>query len=126
MPPVLHVCPTVGPQSGATDFSDVPELDGEEAKEVVCLGYKGKDVEGLLGVLDTNESGIFILVPGTNVVVHQQRLYGSGKEPQEGAGKMVTAGGDRGKEGSGKDNFRELLCGSGPSGAPIWVQDVGS
>ena len=49
---------------------------------------------------DTTESGLFVPVFGTNVVVHQQRLASSGTEPLEGTGKMGTAGKDLGKGGS--------------------------
>ena len=34
VPPVQHVCSTGGPQLVTPDFIDVPDRDGEEAKEV--------------------------------------------------------------------------------------------
>ena len=40
-------------------------------------------------------------------------------------GKIGTDGEDIGKGGSGQENGGEVLCGSGASGAPVWVLDVG-
>ena len=38
---------------------------------------------------------------------------------------MGTAGEDLGNGGSGKETGGEVLCGSGASGVPVWVQDMG-
>ena len=102
VPPVWHVFPTGGTQSVAPDFRDVPAQDGEEATDVGFLGDGGTDGGGgILGVWDTAYSVLFVPVPGTQVVVLQQRLAGGETEPPEGAGKMDTAGEDIGKGGSG-------------------------
>ena len=71
MPPVLHVCSTGGPQSGASDFRNVPAQDGEEATEVGGLGYVGADGKILIGVWDTADGGLFVPLLWTNVVFHQ-------------------------------------------------------
>ena len=54
---------------GAPDFRDFPAWDGEETMEVGCLGDGGTDGEGILVVWDTSDGSLFVLVPGTNVVV---------------------------------------------------------
>ena len=56
---------------------------------------------GLLVVWYTTDVGLFLLVPRTNVVVHQQLLAGGGTEPLEGKGKMVTVGKNLGNGGGG-------------------------
>ena len=67
--PVLHFFPTGGIQSGATEFIHVLAQDREEVTEIF-FGVDGvNNGEGLLGVWDTADGGIFVLVPGTNVVV---------------------------------------------------------
>ena len=55
---------------GTPDFRNVPVRDGEEAKEVSDKVDGGSDETGILGVWYTADGGIFIPVPGTNVVVH--------------------------------------------------------
>ena len=55
---------------GTYNFSNVPEGDGEEVKEVAGLGYVGVDGADLLGVWDNADGGLFVLVLGTNVVVY--------------------------------------------------------
>ena len=95
-----NVCSTGGPQLGTPDFNNGLEQDGEEAKEVVGWGDKVENGEGILGIWDTANSGLFIPVFGTNLVAHWQRLADGGMECQEGAGKTGAAGKAIGKGGS--------------------------
>ena len=75
--------------------------DGEEAKEVAGRKDRGADGVGLLGLWDTADGGLLILVLGMNVVVHWQQLASGVTEPLEGAGKMGTSDGDLSKGGIG-------------------------
>ena len=79
----------------------MPAWDREEVTEVGCLGDRGIDGEVILGIWDTADGGLFVPLPGTNIFVRQQRLFGGGTEPLEGAGKTRKAGEDIGKVGSG-------------------------
>ena len=101
----------------------MPPRDREEDTEVGCCRDEGTYGEGILGVWDTTDSGIFVPVPEIKVV-RQQQLACGGTEPPEGAGKMVTAGKDLGKEGNRRENGGEILCGGGAIGAPVWVRYV--
>ena len=83
------------------DFSNVLAREREKPTDVGGWGDGITDGEGLFGVRDTTDGGIFVTLPGTNVVVHRQQLFGSETEPREGAGEMGTAGEDLGKGGSG-------------------------
>ena len=60
--------------------------------EVGCQGYRRTDGEGLIGVWYTADGRLFVLVPGTNVVVLRRQLASCVTEPLEGAWKMGTAG----------------------------------
>ena len=53
-------------------------------------------------------------------------ISGGRIEPTEGTGKVGKTGRDFGKGWSGKDNDGEVLCGSGASGAYVWVRDMGT
>ena len=44
--------------------------DGEEAKDVAGRGDVGSDGEGIIGVWDTVDGGLFIPVLRTNIFVH--------------------------------------------------------
>ena len=46
-------------------------------------------------------------------------------EPPEDAGKMGTSGKYLRKVGSGYKNGGEVICGSGASGDPVCIRDVG-
>ena len=55
---------------------------------------------GFLGVWDTAYGSLLVLVLGTNIFVQRRQLAGGGTEPQEGTGKVDTAGKDLVKGGS--------------------------
>ena len=77
----------------------VQERDREEETEVGWRGDGGSYGVGILGVWYTTNGGFFYQVPGTNVVVLQRKLAGSGMEASEGVGEMGTAGKDIGNGG---------------------------
>ena len=47
-----------------------------------------------------------------------------GTEPPEGTGEMGGAGEYLGKGGIVNNNSREVLCGGGTIGAPVWFRDM--
>ena len=86
----------------APDFRNVPGREGDETKEAVFRGDRGKYGEGLLGIWDITDGNSFVQVPGAIVVILRQRLLGNGAEPPEEARKwgrlakiLVREGADR-------------------------------
>ena len=93
VPPVLHVCPTVGTQAGEPNISNVLERVGEEVTEDFCCRYRVTDGDALLVVWDTADGSFLVQVFGTNIFILQQQLYGVGTEPTKVSGKVWTTGG---------------------------------
>ena len=48
----------------------MPARNGEESKEVSGIGNGGADGVCLLGVWDTTDGNLLVMVLGTNIVVH--------------------------------------------------------
>ena len=65
----------------------MPAQDVDKLKEVSGRGDGGAYGAVILGLWDTTDGSLFVLVIGTNVVVHLKRLAGGGTGPPEGVGK---------------------------------------